>query len=701
MNALHTAVREGDREAWDEFTDQVNDPEAPAELRNLLDIGNDRDPVDVEDVEPVGEIVERFSTAAMSLGSLSPEQHENNAIAMNRMNAKSNTGEGGEPPERFDTERGCSVKQVASGRFGVTSNYLAGADEIQIKMAQGSKPGEGGHLPGEKVNEYIAHVRYSTPGVGLISPPPLHDIYSIEDLKQLIYDLKAANPEADVNVKLVSEAGIGTIAAGVAKAEADTVHVSGHSGGTGASPKTSIKNAGLPWELGVAEANQMLRVTGLRDRITVSADGGMKTGRDVAVAALLGAEEFAFGTAALVSSGCVMARQCHQNTCPVGVATQREDLRDRFPGEPEHVINYMQFIAQELREIMADLGFETVDEMVGRVDCLSQRETGHPEARHLDLSALVAEPSGDGPRHKVREQDHPDLDEALDWDLLDELGEAIETGEPASIAAEVDNTDRAVGATLSNRISAAHGEDGLPPDTLDLDFRGEAGQSFGAFLASGVDAHLVGAANDYVGKGLSGGTVVVETPEAAGFEPDENVLIGNVALYGATDGEAYVNGMAGERFAVRNSGVKAVVEGVGDHGCEYMTGGVVAVLGDVGRNFAAGMSGGVAYVHDPDDELDAKTNKGMVTLSDELTDRDRAMLRRLVENHRARTGSERAADLLDDWTAVVEEFTRVLPDAYAQVIAEGRGDDVREELPDAAEPVDAAPEFEAGVVGDD
>jgi len=701
VNALHTAVREGDREAWDEFSAQVNDPDEPAELRNLLDIDNDREPIPVEDVEPVGDIAERFSTAAMSLGSLSPEQHENNAIAMNRLGAKSNTGEGGEPPERFDTERGCSVKQVASGRFGVTSNYLANADEIQIKMAQGSKPGEGGHLPGEKVNEYIAQVRYSTPGVGLISPPPLHDIYSIEDLKQLIYDLKAANPEADVNVKLVSEAGIGTIAAGVAKAEADVVHVSGHSGGTGASPKTSIKNAGLPWELGVAEANQMLRATGLRDRITVSADGGLKTGRDVAVAALLGAEEFAFGTAALVSSGCVMARQCHQNTCPVGVATQREDLRDRFPGEPEHVINYMQFIAQELREIMAELGFSTVDELVGRVDCLSQREIDHPKARKLDLSALIAEPNDDGPRHKVREQDHPDLAEALDWALLNELGDSVESGEPAALAAAVDNTDRAVGATLSNRISDAHGEDGLPAGTIDLDFRGEAGQSFGAFLASGVDAHLVGAANDYVGKGLSGGTVVVQTPEDAAFEADENVLVGNVALYGATDGEAYVNGVAGERFAVRNSGVKAVVEGVGDHGCEYMTGGVVAVLGDVGRNFAAGMSGGVAYVHDPDDDLPAKTNTGFVSLSDDLTDQDEAMVRRLVENHLARTDSDRAAELLDDWQSVVGEFTRVLPDAYAEVIAEGRGEDVREELPDAAEGGTATAEFGAGAVGDD
>ncbi|WP_435127695.1 glutamate synthase large subunit [Halobaculum sp. D14] len=688
VNALHSAVRGDDRDAWDDFAEQVNDEESPAELRNLLELDSDRDPVPVDEVEPVEDIVKRFSTAAMSLGSLSPEAHENNAKAMNSIGAKSNTGEGGEPPERFDTDAECSVKQVASGRFGVTSAYLAAADELQIKMAQGSKPGEGGHLPGSKVNEYIAHVRCATPGVGLISPPPQHDIYSIEDLKQLIYDLKAANPDADVNVKLVSEAGIGTIAAGVAKAEADVVHISGHSGGTGASPKTSIKNAGLPWELGLAEANQMLHATGLRDRITVSVDGGLKTGRDVAVAALLGAEEFSFGTASLVSSGCVMARQCHQNTCPVGVATQRDDLRDRFPGEPEHVVNYMAFIAQELREYMAELGFRTVEEMVGEVDCLSQRDSDHPKAKHLDLSEILAEPAGDVASTKVREQDHADLAAALDWDLIDELGDAVEEGAPSVLSRTLRNTNRAVGATLSNRVSTAHGDDGLPADTIRLDFDGVAGQSFGAFLAPGVTAHLTGAANDYVGKGLSGGTVAVETPSDAAFDPAENILIGNVALYGATDGEAYVNGVAGERFAVRNSGVKAVVEGVGDHGCEYMTGGAVAVLGEVGRNFAAGMSGGVAYVYDPHGELGGKLNAGMVTASRELTDRDEAMLRRLVENHYARTGSDRAAELLDDWEDALSAFVRVMPDAYADVLEEGRGDDVREDLPDR--PDDAA-----------
>ncbi|ESP89046.1 glutamate synthase large subunit [Candidatus Halobonum tyrrellensis] len=700
VNALHTAVRSGDYDDWGTFAEQVNGGDEPAELRSLLEFDSDRDPVPLDEVEPVSEIVKRFSTAAMSLGSLSPEAHETNAEAMNSIDAKSNTGEGGEPPERFDTERECNVKQVASGRFGVTSEYLTSAEEIQIKMAQGSKPGEGGHLPGEKVNDYIAHVRCSTPGVGLISPPPQHDIYSIEDLKQLIHDLKAANPDADVNVKLVSEAGIGTIAAGVSKAEADVVHVSGHSGGTGASPKTSIKNAGLPWELGLAEANQMLRATGLRDRIRVSVDGGMKTGRDVAVGALLGAEEFAFGTGALVSSGCVMARQCHQNTCPVGIATQREDLRERFPGEPEHVVHFMSHIAQELREIMASLGFRTVEEMVGRPDVLTQAETDHPKAKHLDLSAVLADPA-EGARTKVREQAHAAVADSIDWALIEAAQPALEEGEPVTISGDVRNTDRAVGATLSNRVSKTHGGDGLPDGTVTLDFEGTVGQSFGAFLAPGVDARLTGAANDYVGKGLSGGRVVVETPADAAFDPAENTLVGNVALYGATSGEAYVNGVAGERFAVRNSGVKAVVEGVGDHGCEYMTGGVVAVLGDTGRNFAAGMSGGVAYVYDPDDEFEAKVNREMVSTSGDLSEADERMLERLVENHATHTDSERAAALLDDWANAVGDFVRVLPDAYADVIAEGRGADVRDEVPEAADGGDAGAAFERTAASSD
>ncbi|WP_233274776.1 glutamate synthase large subunit [Haladaptatus cibarius] len=677
VGALQRAVRQGDEAEYETFASEINDQsERLQTLRGLLDFDtNGRESIPIEEVEPVSKIVERFSTAAMSLGSLSPEAHENNAIAMNRIGGKSNTGEGGEPPERFDTERECTIKQVASGRFGVTSRYLQSADELQIKMAQGSKPGEGGHLPGGKVNEAIAHVRHATPGVGLISPPPQHDIYSIEDLKQLIYDLKTASDGSDINVKLVSEAGIGTIAAGVAKANADVVHISGHSGGTGASPRTSIKNAGLPWELGLAEANQMLRRTGLRSRIKVTVDGGMKTGRDVAVAALLGAEEFSFGTASLVTSGCVMARQCHKNTCPVGIATQDEDLRARFPGEPDHVINYMTFIAEELREIMAELGVKTVEEMVGRVDLLRQRETTHPKARRLDLSAVLAEPvdggESDDNRTKTREQDH-ELDDHLDRTLLTAAQSAIECDESVEIEGTISNPDRAVGAMLSGRVSAVHGESGLPDGTITCRFEGTAGQSFGAFAQSGVDLFLTGAANDYLGKGLSGGRIAVKTPEDAGYDA-ENVVVGNVALYGATEGEAYVNGVAGERFGVRNSGAKAVVEGVGDHGCEYMTGGVVAVLGDVGENFAAGMTGGVAYVYQGS-EIAERVNGDTVSLSTELEPCDEAVLRRLVENHATATDSKVARELLEEWESAKENFMKVMPDAYQQAIEAGQKD---------------------------
>ncbi|WP_410765305.1 glutamate synthase large subunit [Haloferax sp. DFSO60] len=684
VGTLQQAVRAGDYDRYKEFAELVNDQSEHIQaLRGLLEFDPDRESIDIDEVEPVEDIVKRFSTAAMSLGSLSPEAHENNSIAMNRIGGKSNSGEGGEPPERFGTEKECNVKQVASGRFGVTSHYLSSADELQIKMAQGSKPGEGGHLPGKKVNEMIAHVRYATPGVGLISPPPLHDIYSIEDLKQLIFDLKSANPDADINVKLVSEAGIGTIAAGVSKAEADVVHISGYDGGTGASPKTSIKNAGLPWELGLAEANQMLRATGLRSRIRVSADGGMKTGRDVAVAALLGAEEYIFGTASLVTAGCVMARQCHENTCPVGVATQDENLRQRFPGQPDHVINYMTFIAQELREIMAELGFRTLEEMIGRPSLLRQRETDHPKAKHLDLSAVIAEPAGDA-RTKTEEQAHADIETHIDRKLIKEATPALEDQQPVVIRRDLRNSDRAVGAMLSNRISNAYGGEGLPEGTIRCEFSGTAGQTFGGFLAHGVTMRLTGAANDYVGKGLSGGRIIVETPAEANYDATENILIGNVALYGATQGEAYINGMAGERFAVRNSGVKAVVEGVGDHGCEYMTGGVVAVLGNTGRNFAAGMSGGITYVYDPDDDLAANANTEMVELQSDLDSADEAMLTRLVENHLAYTDSERAAELLDDWEVSLKDFVKVMPDAYAEVIAEKPEQDVRSELPVAA-----------------
>jgi glutamate synthase (ferredoxin) len=718
VGTLQRAVRTGDYETYREFAELINDQgDTLQTLRGLLEFEDeDRDSIPVDTVEPVHEVVQRFSTAAMSLGSISPEAHECNSMGMNRLGAKSNTGEGGEPPERFGTEKECNVKQVASGRFGVTSHYLTSADEIQIKMAQGSKPGEGGHLPGKKVNEMIAHVRYATEGVGLISPPPLHDIYSIEDLKQLIHDLKAANPDADINVKLVAEAGIGTIAAGVAKANADVVHISGHSGGTGASPKTSIKNAGLPWELGLAEANQMLVETELRDRIRVSADGGMKTGRDVAVAAMLGAEEYIFGTAALVTGGCVMARQCHKNTCPVGVATQREQLRERFPGEPEHIVNYMTFIAQELREIMAELGIETVDELVGRVDLLEQRDdVDHPKAKNVDLSEVLYEP-GDGEpsearrsssdrrsdgvqRRKTREQTH-EVDEQLDWELIDAAEPAIEEGQAVTVDAEISNEDRAVGATLSNAVVKEHGGAGLPDDAISIDLEGTAGQSFGAFCTDGISMHLTGTANDYVGKGLSGGKLTISTPADAGYDPFENVAIGNVALYGATQGECYVNGVAGERFAVRNSGVRAVVEGVGDHGCEYMTGGVVAVLGDTGKNFAAGMSGGIAYIFDGDGDFDARLNTGMVELERELSGRDEAMLRRLVENHAAYTGSERANELLDEWETVVDQFVKVMPEAYSRVLVENDAEDVRENLPEPAGGEVAAGESGLAASGD-
>jgi len=693
VGKVQQAVRTGDYERYKEFAAEINEQNEQLQtLRGLLEFDPDRDPVPIEEVEPVEDIVTRFETAAMSLGSLSPEMHENNAIAMNRLGAHANTGEGGEPPERFDTEKNCKTKQVASGRFGVTSDYLSSADELQIKMAQGSKPGEGGHLPGKKVNDMIAHVRYATPGVGLISPPPLHDIYSIEDLKQLIHDLKASNPDADVNVKLVAEDGIGTIAAGVAKANADKVHISGHDGGTGASPKTSIKSAGLPWELGLAEANQMLRATGLRSRIEVTTDGGMKTGRDVAVATLLGAEGYAFGTASMVTSGCVMARQCHENTCPVGVATQNEKLRDRFPGEPQHVINYMTFVAQELREIMAELGFTSVDEMVGRPDVLAQRtDVSQPKAKKVNLAGVIADPAGDDDRYKTREQTH-DVADSLDWDLIDEAEPALDSREPVAISTDVDNTNRAVGATLSNEVSTRFGGDGLPDDTISCRLEGTAGQSFGAFLQQGITMDLVGTANDYVGKGLSGGKLTIRTPENANYAAEDNVVIGNVALYGATQGEAYVNGMAGERFAVRNSGVKGCVEGVGDHGCEYMTGGAIAVLGETGKNFAAGMSGGVAYVYDPDGELARKANTGMVSVEPTLDELDREMLTRLVENHAEYTDSKRAADLLANWDDELANFTKVLPDAYAEIIEDDESADVRTELPDPA-----APTSESGV----
>ena len=684
IGRLQHAVRQHDAAAYEDFAARVNDQENKHQtLRGLLAFDPDPDAaVPIAEVEPASSIVQRFYTSSMSLGSLSPEAHETLAIAMNRLGAKASTGEGGEQVERFGTERECEIKQVASGRFGVTSTYLQNADHIEIKMAQGSKPGEGGHLPGGKVNELIADTRYTTPGVSLISPPPHHDIYSIEDLAQLIHDLKNANPEADVHVKLVSAAGIGVIAAGVAKAKADAVLISGQSGGTGASPKTSIKSAGLPWELGVSEAQRVLLENDLRSRIRVRIDGGLKTGRDVAVAALMGGEEFGFGTAALVCLGCIMLRKCHCNTCSVGIATQDPELRKKFVGQPEHVMRYMHFVAEELRHIMARLGVRTVDAMVGRTDLLRPRDTDHPRARRLNLQPLLQRPDSDDDPRKTTEQDHR-LAEALDHALLAEAQPALEDQAPVHLQHTITNRHRSVGALLSGAVTDRYGPQGLPDETIRVDLDGVAGQSFGAFLASGLTLRLTGEANDYVGKGLSGGRLVLRTPDAAGYAAAENILLGNVALYGATRGEAFFNGQAGERFAVRNSGVMAVVEGVGDHGCEYMTGGVVVVLGDTGRNFGAGMSGGEAYVLDDDGTFDESVNRDMVRL-EPLTDaRDQRLARRLIERHQHYTGSAKAERVLADWEQVVDRFRKVMPIAFAQQVEEHlqKGEDIRPSVP--------------------
>jgi glutamate synthase (NADPH/NADH) large chain len=689
IGKLQHAARTGDRAAYDAFAGHINEQSRRHQtLRGLLAF--DADPYDaipLDAVEPVEDVVARFFTSSMSFGSLSPEAHETLAVAMNRLGGKASTGEGGEQVNRFGTERECAIKQVASGRFGVTSSYLASADHIEIKMAQGSKPGEGGHLPGEKVNALIAKTRYTTPGVSLISPPPHHDIYSIEDLAQLIHDLKSANPDADVHVKLVAAAGIGVIAAGVAKAKADAVLISGQSGGTGASPKTSIKSAGLPWELGVSEAQTVLLENDLRSRIRMRVDGGLKTGRDVAVAALMGAEEYGFGTAALVCLGCIMLRKCHCNTCSVGIATQDPDLRKKFVGEPEHVMQYMRFVAQELREIMAELGVRTVDEMVGRTDLLRPRATDHPKARRLDLAPLLHRPDSDDAPRKTQAQDHG-LAGALDETLIEEARPALEEQTPVRLEHDISNRHRSVGATLSSEITGRYGPDGLPDDTIRVALDGVAGQSFGAFLATGVTLDLTGEANDYVGKGLSGGRIIVRTPSTAGWVADENIILGNVALYGATRGEAYVNGQAGERFAVRNSGVRAVVEGVGDHGCEYMTGGVVVVLGDTGRNFGAGMSGGEAYVLDESGDFARKVNRGMVRVEPLTDERDRRLVRRLVETHHHHTGSVKAERVLEQWEQSVDRFRKVMPEAFAKQVEEhlAKGEDIRPAVPPAPGP---------------
>jgi len=647
-----------------------------ATLRGLFELKEGvRPPVPIDEVEPAAEIVKRFATGAMSYGSISKEAHENLAIAMNRLGGKSNTGEGGEDPDRYIPDangdlRRSAIKQVASGRFGVTSEYLVNADDLQIKMAQGAKPGEGGQLPGAKVYPWIAKTRYSTPGVGLISPPPHHDIYSIEDIKQLIHDLKNSNPQARVHVKLVAEVGVGTVAAGVAKAHSDVVLISGHDGGTGASPLTSIKHAGAPWELGLAETQQTLVRNGLRDRIVVQVDGQLKTGRDVLIAALLGGEEFGFATAPLVASGCVMMRVCHLDTCPVGIATQNPELRKRFTGKPEFVVTFFEFIAEEVRELLAKLGFRTIAEAIGHTEVLDTRAAiDHWKAHGLDLAPILqaAENPYEGQTlYNTKQQDHG-LDKALDQELIARSAPAIEDGRVVEIALPITNVNRTVGTMLGSVVTRAWGGDGLPDDTIRVHLRGSAGQSFGAFVPRGITLRLEGDANDYFGKGLSGGRLIVHPDRAAPFVAEDNIIAGNVALYGATSGEAYLRGQVGERFCVRNSGATAVVEGVGDHGCEYMTGGRVVVLGPTGRNFAAGMSGGIAYVWDPHERFAALVNYDMVDLVP-LDDDDREWLRATIERHRELTGSDVADAILAQWGSEVGAFKKVMPEDYQRVL---------------------------------
>ncbi len=678
IHKLQYACRTGTYSVFKEYSRLIDDQATNlATLRGLMRLKSDRKPVPIDEVESVDTIVKRFKTGAMSYGSISSEAHETLAIAMNRIGGKSNTGEGGEDPKRFTKDangdsRRSAIKQVASGRFGVTSQYLLSADEIQIKMAQGAKPGEGGQLPGSKVYPWIAKVRFSTPGVGLISPPPHHDIYSIEDLAQLIHDLKNANPRARISVKLVAEVGVGTIAAGVAKAHADLVLISGYDGGTGASPLTSIKHAGAPWELGLAETHQVLVLNNLRSRIVVETDGQMKTGRDVIIATLLGAEEYGFSTAPLVTVGCILMRVCHLNTCPVGVATQDPKLRKKFNGDPNSVVNFMKFVAQEARELMAQLGFRTINEMIGHTECLEMKPAvEHWKAKGLDFSKILYQPSA-GPevgRYKTLSQDHG-LEASLDMrEILPLCQPAIDHGTKVEATLKIRNVNRVAGTITGSEITRKYGPEGLPPGTIRLTFKGSAGQSFSAFVPRGMTMILEGDANDYVGKGLSGGTVVVYPPKDAIFAAEENILIGNVALYGATSGEAFFRGVAGERFAVRNSGASTVVEGVGDHGCEYMTGGRVVVLGPTGRNFAAGMSGGVAYVLDDERASFAtRCNKEMVGLGKIDDPAEIQDVRALISRHAELTGSRRAQEILAAWTQVLPSFVRVMPHDYKRVL---------------------------------
>jgi glutamate synthase domain-containing protein 2/glutamate synthase domain-containing protein 3 len=668
------------RETYREYASMVNDEAVRQSLlRGLMKLRFAPDGgVPLEQVEPATEIVKRFTTGAMSLGALGREAHETLAIAMNRLGARSNTGEGGEDPSRYGREgngdsRRSAIKQVASGRFGVTIHYLVNADQLQIKMAQGAKPGEGGQLPGHKVDEYIAGLRSSTPGVGLISPPPHHDIYSIEDLKQLIYDLRCANPGGSVSVKLVSEVGVGTVAAGVAKANADHVTIAGHDGGTGASPQSSIQAAGIPWEIGLAETQQTLLLNDLRSRITVEVDGGMRTGRDVVVGALLGADEFGFSTAPLIAMGCIMMRVCHLNTCPVGIASQDPELRKRFRGTPEQVTGYLMLVAEEVRELMASLGVRRFADLIGRTELLEMDDAiEHWKARHVELSSVLTMPElpPDVPRHRTRPQ-VPVLDGALDWELLSECEPALVRREQVRLGPVlVRNVNRTVGGILSGEIARRYGARGLPEGTIEIAFQGSAGQSFAAWLAPGVSFSLRGETNDYAGKGLSGGVVSVRPPERARFRAEENMIVGNTVLYGATAGRAFFRGLAGERFAVRNSGAVSVVEGVGDHGCEYMTGGRVVVLGRTGRNFAAGMSGGIAYVWDVDRRFEGRCNLELVDLEELVSEDDVAEVRALVAEHVARTGSLVGRNLLASWDRAVERFVKVMPRDYRRALAE-------------------------------
>ena len=690
---LQHAARSNDSQTYQKYADSMNiQNEKLMTLRGLFKIKDAEDfskkSIPIEEVEEAKEIVKRFATGAMSFGSISREAHTTLAIAMNRIGGRSNTGEGGEEADRFlSLENGdsmrSSIKQVASGRFGVTAEYLANSDMIQIKMAQGAKPGEGGQLPGHKVDQTIANVRFSTPGVGLISPPPHHDIYSIEDLAQLIYDLKNTNPSADISVKLVSEVGVGTVAAGVSKAKADHVTISGFEGGTGASPLTSIKHAGSPWELGLAETHQTLVINGLRSRITVQADGGLKTGRDVVIAALLGADEFGFSTAPLIATGCIMMRKCHLNTCPVGIATQDPELRKLFNGQPEDVINFFFFVAEEARSYMSKMGFKTFNEMIGQAQFLDTDEAvKHWKTKGMDFEKLFHKPDpwkGDT-LYRSQKQDH-DIHKILDRKLIKESEKAINKFQPVQIKSEIKNTDRSVGAMLSGAIAKIHGHKGLADDTINIKLQGTAGQSFGVFLAKGISLNLEGEGNDYVGKGISGGRIAIYPPSNSKIVPEENIIVGNTVLYGGITGECYFNGIAGERFAVRNSGATAVVEGSGDHCCEYMTGGIVVVLGKVGRNFGAGMSGGIAYVLDEDDKFKSLYNPEMIELETisnteggKLTDNyllhDKERLEHLIKNHYRYTNSPKAKRILDNFESYLPKFIKVMPTEYKRVLIE-------------------------------